>query len=159
MGALQLACVFVMTYYLASAIQVVFHRLFGHARRIDRIFRDHALGHHARYPRNDLLREQWHPSQRSVLRYLMLPFVPIVATAWFVLPPPHFLVHALGLAFAVVWHMYLHRQYHLARSLLNRFAWFRRKRELHFVHHRRVHSNYAIVEFWIDRLLGTYRAA
>jgi len=48
---------------------------------------------------------------------------------------------------------------HLARSILNRFAWFRRKRDLHFVHHRRVHSNYAIVEFWIDRLLGIYRAA
>lgn len=39
--------------------------------------------------------------------------------------------------------------------LTARFAWFRRKRELHLRHHVRQDANYAIVAFFWDRLLGT----
>src|SRR5262249_22735755 len=38
-----------------------------------------------------------------------------------------------------------------------RFAWFRRKQELHFVHHRHANSNFAVIHFFWDRILGTYR--
>ncbi len=37
------------------------------------------------------------------------------------------------------------------------FAWFRRKQELHFVHHRHAGSNFAVIHFFWDRILGTYR--
>jgi sterol desaturase/sphingolipid hydroxylase (fatty acid hydroxylase superfamily) len=86
-----------------------------------------------------------------------IAFVPI-AVLLVVLGPWWLLAgYVAGLSFAVWWHVYLHAQYHLNGSPWSRFAWFRRKRELHFVHHRRVHTNYAIVEFWIDKLLGTYK--
>ena len=42
-------------------------------------------------------------------------------------------------------------------SRLQRFAWFRRKQELHFVHHRHANSNFAVIHFFWDRILGTYR--
>jgi hypothetical protein len=42
-------------------------------------------------------------------------------------------------------------------SWLERFAWFRRKQELHFVHHRHANSNFAVIHFFWDRILGTYR--
>ena len=38
------------------------------------------------------------------------------------------------------------------------FAWFRRKQQLHFVHHRHANSNFAIIDNFWDRLLGTYRS-
>ena len=41
---------------------------------------------------------------------------------------------------------------------LERFAWFRRKQQLHFVHHLHANSNFAVIDFFWDRLLGTYRA-
>jgi sterol desaturase/sphingolipid hydroxylase (fatty acid hydroxylase superfamily) len=34
---------------------------------------------------------------------------------------------------------------------------FRRKRELHFVHHRHANCNFAVIHFFWDRILGTYR--
>jgi sterol desaturase/sphingolipid hydroxylase (fatty acid hydroxylase superfamily) len=40
---------------------------------------------------------------------------------------------------------------------MQRFAWFRRKQELHFVHHRHANSNFAVIHFFWDRVLGTYR--
>src|ERR1700730_19104441 len=40
---------------------------------------------------------------------------------------------------------------------LQRFAWFRRKQELHFVHHRHANGNFAVIHFFWDRILATYR--
>src|SRR5262249_58829617 len=34
---------------------------------------------------------------------------------------------------------------------------FRRKQELHFVHHRHANSNFAVIHFFWARILGTYR--
>jgi hypothetical protein len=49
------------------------------------------------------------------------------------------------------------KEYHVEGSRLQRFAWFRRKQELHFVHHRHANSNFAVIHFFWDRILGTYR--
>jgi len=54
-------------------------------------------------------------------------------------------------------HVFFDKEYHVERSRLQRFAWFRRKQELHFVHHRHANSNFAVIHFFWDRILGTYR--
>src|SRR5262249_1485337 len=54
-------------------------------------------------------------------------------------------------------HVFFDKEYHIERSRLQRFAWFRRKQELHFVHHRHANSNFAVIHFFWDRILGTYR--
>ena len=54
-------------------------------------------------------------------------------------------------------HYYLDNQYHVAGSCLGRFSWFRRKQQLHFIHHRDGNCNFAVIDFFWDRLLGTYR--
>jgi sterol desaturase/sphingolipid hydroxylase (fatty acid hydroxylase superfamily) len=40
---------------------------------------------------------------------------------------------------------------------LGRFAWFRRKQQLHFLHHRYADCNFAVVDNFWDWLLGSYR--
>src|SRR5678815_2529439 len=52
---------------------------------------------------------------------------------------------------------YIDNQYHVAESWLGRFYWFRRKQQLHFIHHRGGNYNFAVIDFFWDRLLGTYR--
>ena len=47
--------------------------------------------------------------------------------------------------------------YYLIDTPFERYAWFRRKRDLHFIHHRDARYNFAVVEFWIDRLMGTQK--
>jgi sterol desaturase/sphingolipid hydroxylase (fatty acid hydroxylase superfamily) len=54
-------------------------------------------------------------------------------------------------------HVYLDNQYHIAGSPLLRFAWFKRKQQLHFIHHTHGNSNFALIDNFWDRLLGTYR--
>ena len=55
-------------------------------------------------------------------------------------------------------HVYLDKQYHTDGSILARFAWFRRKQQLHFVHHLHGDSNFAVIDFFWDRVLGTFRS-
>ena len=149
---------FVLTWYLAAVVQTVSHRLFGHTKRIIPIYSNHTHGHHARYPRHALLQDRWIDSERHVLWYFPVPLGAIALALWQLAPPSVFLAHLMALAFSIWAHVVLHRHYHMRGSPLERLEWFQRKRSLHFVHHRRVRSNYAIVENWIDRVLGTYRA-
>jgi hypothetical protein len=148
---------FVLTYYTAALVQTLSHRIFGHTKRLMPIYSSHTHGHHTQYRRSALLQEKWIASERHVLWYFVIPFAAIALTLLLVAPLSIFLIHLSALAFSIWVHIALHRHYHIRGSPLERLAWFRRKRFLHFVHHRRVRSNYAIVENWIDRLLGTYR--
>jgi sterol desaturase/sphingolipid hydroxylase (fatty acid hydroxylase superfamily) len=155
MGLAEATAAAIFTYYGASFVQAVSHRLFGHTNRLEAVFESHALGHHGIYSVDSLLLDRWKAAEHHVMWYFALLFAPFVLTAYVFAPLHVFLAHLLGLAFAVWWHVFLHKHYHLRGSPFERFRWFQHKRQLHFVHHRQVHKNYAIVEFWLDRLMGT----
>lgn len=152
--ALALAT-FVGTYYVASLVQVVFHRLIGHAPRGIKLYKIHVKGHHAQYAR-EMLSNRWVPTEQHITAYYAIAFIPIVCAAFCLLPGLYFMVHICGLAFGIWWHVYLHRQYHVRGVWWERFAWFREKRRLHFVHHQRPHKNFAIVEYSWDLFFGTF---
>jgi sterol desaturase/sphingolipid hydroxylase (fatty acid hydroxylase superfamily) len=90
--------------------------------------------------------------------YYTIPLGPMVVLAFWFLPASLFLIHGAVMAGTIWWHIFLHKHYHLRKSWFTRFEWFRRKRALHFIHHRHDQSNFAIVEYVWDRLLGTYHA-
>ncbi len=145
----------VVTYYGSSLVQTLFHRIFGHARRIPKLHDVHVSGHHAQYAQQ-LLSDRWIPTEQHITWYYAIPFTPMVLTAFWLLPSDLFVVHMLSLALTGWWHVFLHRQYHVRGVWLERFEWFREKRRLHFVHHKRPRRNYAIVEYGWDRLFGTF---
>ena len=152
-----LRCVMMIvgTYYFAAIVQTVLHRVFGHENRIETVYETHAKGHHGEYPPHRLLTHEWIGSEQHVMWYYMLLFVAVAISVFMWAGLIYFLCHTAGLGFAIWWHIYLHKQYHIRGSRWEKFHWFRRKRELHFIHHREVHKNYAIVEYWIDDFLGT----
>lgn len=147
----------ILTYYAMAIVQTVLHRLFGHRNRIARIFRNHALGHHARYRKDALQADRYIDSETYVMFYYLIPAAGIGIAVFAVGGLVVSAGYAAGVIFAFWLHLYLHEHYHLTHSWLNRYAWFRRKRALHFVHHLDVRANYAIVEFWVDGLLGSRR--
>jgi sterol desaturase/sphingolipid hydroxylase (fatty acid hydroxylase superfamily) len=142
------------TYYLASLIQAVFHRLFGHAPRIAKLYDVHVRGHHAQYARV-MLSDRWIPAEEHITGYYAIPFIPVVCAAFCLLPGIYFAVHIASLMFAIWWHFYLHKQYHVRGVWWENFRWFLHKRRLHFLHHQKPRKNFAIVEYSWDLLLGT----
>lgn len=143
-------------HYFASLVQVLCHRAFGHRRTIDKLYRVHAKGHHAKYPAEQLRSSTWIPNEEHITWYYAFAFAPFIFASYLVAPLDIFSVFVTSLGASVWMHIYLHRQYHLEATWLTKFKWFRRKQYLHFVHHRRVHRNYAILEFFWDKLLKTY---
>ena len=76
---------------------------------------------------------------------------------YFLLPVDLFVVLVVACGASFYAHVFFDKEYHVEGSRLLRFAWFRRKQELHFVHHRHANSNFGVVHFFWDRVLGTYR--
>jgi sterol desaturase/sphingolipid hydroxylase (fatty acid hydroxylase superfamily) len=76
---------------------------------------------------------------------------------YFILPLDLFVVVVLACAASFYAHVFFDKEYHVEGSRFQRFAWFRRKQELHFVHHRHANCNYAVIDYFWDRLLGTFR--
>ncbi len=146
------------TYYVTTLVQTVFHRWFGHHRRLDAVYENHVAGHHRDYPASRLMADDWIVAERHVMWYYALPLLPLSVLAAWALPWPLFTLHVAALAFTIWWHLYLHMHYHLNSTPWARFRWFREKRTLHLRHHVSHHRNYAIIEFFWDRLFGSYDA-
>lgn len=153
--ALDAVPIAIATYLATTLVQVVFHRRFGHEDRLREVFVNHARGHHADYRAGRLMSERYIEAERHVLWYYALPLVPLAALAAWLLPWSLVAAHLAALGATIWWHLHLHEHYHLFDSPWARFAWFRRKRDLHLRHHVRQDANYAIVAFFWDRLFGT----
>ena len=155
MNVLLFLTVAIGSYYLMSIVQTVLHRDYGHRKRIKAVFDAHAIGHHGLYSPNNLQTEEFEDCESHALNYYGIPIVAFAICIYLYLGPLIMFAHLTGVFATFRWHLYLHEHYHLIDSPLERFAWFRKKRKLHFVHHRDARYNFAVVEFWIDNLMGT----
>ena len=91
--------------------------------------------------------------------FFLIPVLAVVAISYLFVPFPLFVVQLATMTASFGAHVHLDKQYHVAGSWLGRFSWFRRKQQLHFVHHRHANANFAVIDYFWDRLLGTYRSA
>jgi sterol desaturase/sphingolipid hydroxylase (fatty acid hydroxylase superfamily) len=155
MDLLIFLAVAVGSYYLMSFLQTVLHRDFGHRKVILPVFKAHAIGHHGQYNPNNLQTEKFIDLESHALNYYGIPIVIVAAVVWMLAGPLVMTAHLLGVFVTFRLNIYLHRHYHLVETPLERFAWFRKKRALHYIHHRDARYNFAVIEFWMDHLLGT----
>jgi len=89
--------------------------------------------------------------------FFLIPVAAVAVAAWSFMPLDLFVTHVAALALSFYAHVYLDAQYHVTGCWLGRFRWFRRKQLLHFVHHRHANTNFAVIDFFWARLLGTFR--
>ncbi|MBI3514876.1 MAG: sterol desaturase family protein [Proteobacteria bacterium] len=158
-AALALATVVVATHYLVSFSQTLFHRHLGHRRVGGWLFRNHVGWHHVYYAKDHMVSNSYLTERGNNTPYFLIPTAAAAAALWFLLPLDLFLAHVGTLVLSFAAHVYLDVQYHVAGSWLGRFGWFRRKQQLHFLHHRHANANFAVIDFFWDRLLGTFQGA
>jgi sterol desaturase/sphingolipid hydroxylase (fatty acid hydroxylase superfamily) len=155
MQALLFILIVVVSYYLLSIVQAVLHRYYGHKQRIRAIFDAHAIRHHGQYPPRKLQTKTFIELEGHAAFYYGIPIAILTFAVYIGFGLLATVAYLVSATITFVWHIYLHRQYHLLESPLDRFAWFRAKRHLHFEHHRNARVNFAVVEFWVDTLMGT----
>ena len=153
-----LALAAIGAHLVSSAGQTLLHRWLGHRRWSGRFFRNHINFHHAYYARGHLTSAVYLGEEGNNTPFFLIPLLLVGGGLFFLVPPELFAAVALGGAASFAAHVYFDKVYHVSGTPLERFAWFRRKQQLHFVHHLHANSNFAVIDFFWDRLLGTYRA-
>jgi sterol desaturase/sphingolipid hydroxylase (fatty acid hydroxylase superfamily) len=149
----------VATHLVMSFAQTVMHYKLGHHPIGGKFFRNHINFHHTYYSKDHLVSPTYLGDEGNNTPFFFIPIFLVGACTCFVLPIELFVVQAVACAASFYAHVFFDKEYHVEGSRLQRFAWFRRKQELHFVHHRHANSNFAVIHFFWDRILGTYRRA
>jgi len=147
----------IATHLVMSFGQTLIHYKVAHHPIGGKIFRNHINFHHTHYSDDHLVSGAYLGDEGNTTPYFFIPVLLIGGCAYSLLPLDFFVVMAVACAASFYAHVLFDKEYHSAKSRLQRFAWFRRKQELHFVHHRHADSNFAVIHFFWDRILGTYR--
>jgi sterol desaturase/sphingolipid hydroxylase (fatty acid hydroxylase superfamily) len=146
-----------MAHLLMSLGQTLFHRYLGHGRLGGRFFRNHIQFHHVHYAGDHVVSSHYLDAGDNNMLFFLMPVAGIVSLSYFFLRFDLVVVQLAIMLLSFCGHYYIDNQYHVAGSWLGRFSWFRRKQQLHFIHHRHGDCNFAVIDFFWDRLLGTYR--
>jgi sterol desaturase/sphingolipid hydroxylase (fatty acid hydroxylase superfamily) len=147
----------ISAHLVVSGSQTLLHYSLGHHRLGGTFFRNHVGFHHTYYARGHLVSSNYRGDEGNNTPYFLIPTILVAAVMYFILPFDLFLTLAITSAASFYAHVYFDKAYHVQGSKLERFAWFRHKQQLHFVHHLHANSNFAVIDFFWDRLLGTYR--
>lgn len=147
----------VATHMVVSFSQTFLHFTLGHHWLGGKFFRNHINFHHTYYSKDHLISRNYLDEEGNNTPYFLVPVFLVGGCAYFLLPSALFVVLVITCAASFYAHVFLDKEYHVEGSRLCRFAWFRRNQELHFVHHRHANSNFAVIHFFWDRVLGTYR--
>jgi hypothetical protein len=145
------------THLVISFAQTFMHYRLAHRPLGGKLFRNHINFHHTFYSRDHLVSKIYRGKEGNNTPYFIVPVCLVGIGTWFLLPLDLFVVQVAACALSFYAHVFFDKEYHVEHSRLRRFAWFRRKQALHFVHHRHADSNFAVIDFFWDRALGTYR--
>lgn len=153
------ALIAMIAHLVMSLGQTLFHRYLGHRRIGGRFFKNHIQFHHVHYAGSHVVSTHYLDNGENNTLFFMMPVAMVFGLSYLFLRLDLFVVQFAAMSLSFGAHYYLDNQYHVAGSWLGRFPCFRRKQQLHFIHHRHGNCNFAVIDFFWDRLLGTYRSA
>ena len=161
MLALQAFAGVIAGHLVTSFVQAALHRLIGHGHDgrsplSEHIRSLHVDGHHTIYSRGRLVQPEYSDEDKSLSILYVFPAVLAIAPVFVVFPLAFALGFATGILLSYALHVFLHAQYHLSDALFRDRKWFRTLRALHMVHHRRQDRNYAVIDLYWDKLMGTF---
>jgi hypothetical protein len=147
----------VATHSVMSFAQTLMHWKLGHHPMGGKFFHNHINFHHVYYSKDHLVSPTYLGDEGNNTPFFFIPVCLVGACTYFILPVDLFVVQVIACAASYYAHVFFDKEYHVEGSWLRRFAWFRRMQELHFAHHRHPDCNFAVIDFFWDRILGTYR--
>ncbi len=147
----------VVTHLVVSFGQTLIHFKLAHHRFGGPLFRTHINFHHTHYSTDHLVSPTYLGDEGNITPFFFIPIVVVGVCSYVLLPLDIFAIQICACAASFYAHVLFDNEYHVEGSRFQTFAWFRRKQELHFVHHRHANTNFAVIHFFWDRLFGTYR--
>jgi hypothetical protein len=146
-----------MAHLLMSLGQTLFHRYLGHSRLGGRFFKNHIEFHHVHYAGDHVVSTHYLDNGDNNTLFFLIPVVLVIGLSYLFLRLDLLVVQFAAMSLSFCGHYYLDNQYHVAGSWPGRFSWFRRKQQLHFIHHRHGNCNFAVIEAEPNRLIGKFQ--
>jgi hypothetical protein len=149
------------TFLLGTLIGWIAHWVL-HQRWAGRFYRAH-LTHHRNYPPRNMVSGTYRRAGKDDSFFVFAPVVFVTLLAycaglWALGLPWWTCPLTMATAIFVGWlHEHVHEAFHLHETRLERFAWFRELRAIHFEHHVNARYNLGIIWFGWDRLLRTFK--
>lgn len=152
-----LILVFAVGQYYLTTFLIWFGHWFAHIKKGPLTF-IHVGGHHALYPdsRHYFSPRFRYASLKNDSAVAQIPWQIVAAIGQFLLLPDR--LWLLCLAEAVLLNVlfnYVHTQFHLEKSKLEKWCWFVRARNTHKWHHD-LDVDYMVLDHFWDKALGTY---
>lgn len=158
-----------MEVLLTVIVVFVIETLFGyishralHQSYMGSFYKSHHTHHYKLYPPEDYTSDKYREAGKDNTLYFFLLFgspliiAPIVLFALHIIPLAVFISAMITLGVVGFLNDYLHDHFHLNKSWLKSFGWFRHLTEVHRLHHITPQKNFGIFMFWWDRLFGSY---
>ncbi|MGH8461839.1 MAG: sterol desaturase family protein [Stenotrophobium sp.] len=144
---------------VVSLVQTLLHRAIGHGAFGGWVRARHVGEHHSIYSGNRLETAGYSDDEKSLSVFYLVVAVPALLAGFSLLPLAVALGFAAGLGLSYLAHIYLHAQFHIRDTRYARQRWFRRLRDLHMVHHRHQGRNFAVIDLYWDKLMGTFHGS
>ena len=146
----------VVSHLVMSFAQTLMHYKLGHRPMGGKFFRNHINFHHTYYSKDHLVSRMYLGDEGNNTPYFFIPVVLVGAFTYLVLPIELFVVQVADVQRRLRGRLF--RQGISRGRIAASAGWrLRRKQELHFVHHRHANSNFGVIDFFWERILGTYR--
>ena len=144
-------------FFVGELLGYVIHRSIHHPFT-GRLYQAHMTHHLKLYPTTDFYSEKYRSPGKDNTVFIFSAILLVICTLMFIFLPTmiagiltgEFLV--LGLA-----NDYLHDIFHIHPNWLEKYSWFQKLRQIHYVHHEDMSKNYGIFTFLGDRLFRTFR--
>jgi hypothetical protein len=143
--------------YYATTLMIWLGHYLPHRPR-SRMRRFHMGGHHTLYPDSQHIRTErfLYGTGRHDSLVPMLPWlIVLLSVEWVLMPVSWAALASLEVALIATAHSFVHAQFHLTHAGLEGFAWFRRARGIHALHHDR-DVNFMIADHFWDRAFRRY---
>ena len=115
-----------------------------------KFFRNHIDFHHSYCSKDHLVSPTYLGDDSNNAPFFFIPVFLVGSLHRLVLPTDFFIVQVVACAASFYAHIFFDKECHVEGLRLQRSARFRRKQELHFVHHLHANSNFAVIHFfWV----------
>lgn len=143
-------------------LHLMMHTRFAKMPSLRKVSKSHNV-HHTLYTITDFESEEYRSAGRDDSAIVFVPVITMIIglmglAFWFVFQAwwiyPIILIEGAGIGWL---NAKIHECFHIKDHWLNKYRFFRRLKELHWLHHKHPKMNHGILWFFPDRLFGTFQ--
>ena len=142
-------------YCICNILEHILHKL-SHNKNIYYLYNPHHYHHVVEYPPSKLVNNEVKYRSFIYNEYLHISiFLWIISYIY--LDSITFIIFLIESSIYLFLCDYLHSSYHKNNSYLEKYLWFKKKKELHLLHHKKTVYNFNLFDNTSDKFLHTFK--